>query len=125
MATAPAEPVVFDVGGGFSLDEDKPEATQPKRPTQDPKAQAQRFERQVRAAANATAREMGRSVRSAPRGAPRKTENPTEGLTTEQRGEWQTKLMVLSRYGASKTFGPLLTSYGFNLGPGHLKRMSL
>ena len=54
MVAAPGRSPTASNYGDFSLDDDAPEATKP-RQAPDPKAQAQRFEQQVRAAANATA----------------------------------------------------------------------
>ena len=49
----------------------------------------------------------------------------TADMTTEERGQWQSLLLTLSRYGASRRFGELLRSYGFNLSTTALKRLDV
>jgi len=36
-------------------------------------------------------------------------------MTTEERGKWQSLVLTLTRYGASRRFGDQLRSFGFNL----------
>ena len=67
-----------------------------------------------RAKANLAADVM-QSVRSNVRQQHRDVGVVTADMTTEERSRWQSLLLTLSRYGASRRFGELLCSYGFNL----------
>jgi hypothetical protein len=46
-------------------------------------------------------------------------------MTSEERANWQTLVMTLRRYSASKTFGPLLASYNFDLSMTAMKQMTV
>ena len=77
-----------------------------------------------RAKANLAADVM-QSVRSNVRQQRRDVGVVTADMSTEERSRWQSLLLTLSRYGASRRFGELLRSYGFNLSTTALKRLDL
>ena len=77
-----------------------------------------------RAKANLTADVM-QSVRSNVRQQRCDVGVVTADMSTEERSRWQSLLLTLSRYGASRRFGELLRSYGFNLSTTALKRLDL
>ena len=49
----------------------------------------------------------------------------TADMTTQERSRWQSLLLTLSRYGASRRFGELLRSFGFNLSTTALKKLDI
>ena len=49
----------------------------------------------------------------------------TADMTTEERSRWQSLPLTLSRYGASRRFGEMLRSFGFNLSTTALKKLDI
>ena len=113
---------IIEVEGDFSLGPtSKAEAAAP--PAAAPPANP--VAASAASAARATARDMARAMARGPRLERRRAPAVTESMTSEERAKWQTLVMTLRRYSASKTFGPLLASYNFDLSMTAMKQMTV
>ena len=99
---------IIEVEGDFSLGPtSKAEAAAPSAaPPANPVAAS------AAAATRTMARDMARAMARGPRLDRRRAPAVTESMSTEERAKWQTLVMTLRRYSASKTFGPLLSAPG-------------
>ena len=113
---------IIEVEGDFSLGPtSKAEAAAP--PAAAPPANP--VAASAASAARATARDMARAMARGPRPERRRAPTVTEAMSSEERAKWQTLVMTLRRYSASKTFGPLLASYNFDLSMTAMKQMTV
>ena len=86
------------------------------------------METEARRAKASLARDVMSSVRQVSREQQRGTGQSavcTADMTTEERSRWQSLILTLSRYGASRRFGELLRSYGFTLSASALRRLGV
>ena len=98
---------------GFSLDGPAPTE-------QSPSDVKQTSDKAATDMAKFTKRDMGASIsrmamNTLKRGGERRKPVNTTQMTTEERGKWQSLVLTLTRYGASRRFGDQLRSFGFNL----------
>jgi hypothetical protein len=105
---------------GFSLE--------PK-PAEDPAVRDENLDKGLVAEAERTKKSMGASaVRMAQQTftqKPKKQGVDTTKMSTEERGKWQSLVLTLTRYGASRRFGDQLRSFGFTLTASRLRQHTI